>query len=73
MIALQLYIEGQEVELFADESITLTQSIHNVKDISKVFVPFTQSFNLPASRVNNKIFKHFYNYYIDGFDARTKK
>ena len=73
MIALQLYIEGQEVELFADESITLTQSIQNVKDISKVFVPFTQSFNLPASRVNNKIFKHFYNYYIDGFDARTKK
>ena len=73
MIALQLYIEGQEVELFADESITLTQSIQNVKDISKVFVPFTQSFNVPASRVNNKIFKHFYNYYIDGFDARTKK
>jgi len=73
MIALQLYIEGQEVELFADESITLTQSIQNVRDISKVFVPFTQTFNLPASRVNNKIFKHFYDYYIDGFDARTKK
>ena len=73
MIALQLYIEGQEVELFDDESVTLNQSIQNVRDISKVFTDYTQTFNLPASRVNNKIFKHFYNYHIDGFDARTKK
>ena len=36
MIALQLYIEGQEVELFKDESITLSQSIQDVKDISKI-------------------------------------
>ena len=38
MIALQLYIEGQEVELFKDESITLSQSIQDVKDISKIFL-----------------------------------
>jgi len=36
MIALQLYIEGQEVEMFKDESITLSQSIQDVKDISKI-------------------------------------
>ena len=59
MLQLQLYIEGQEVELYKDESITLTQSIQDIKDISKVFTDFTKTFNVPASKANNKIFKHF--------------
>ena len=62
MIALQLYIEGQEVELFKDESITLSQSIQDVKDISKIFLEFSQTFSVPASKTNNKLFKHFYNF-----------
>ena len=69
----QLYIEGQQVELFGDESISLNQSIKNAKDISKVFTEFSQSFTVPASRTNNKIFKHYYNFdIIGGFDARKK-
>ena len=73
MIQLQLYVEGQEVELFQDESITLNQSIQDVRDISKIFTEFTQTFSIPASFVNNKIFKHFYNHEIlNGFDARKK-
>ena len=71
---IQLYIEGQRVEMFEDESITLTQSIQNVKDISKIFADYSQTFNLPATKINNKIFKHYYNFDIsNGFDARTKK
>ncbi len=73
MIAIQLFIEGQEIELFEDESVTLNQSIQEVRDISKLFTDFTQTFNVPASKLNNKAFKHFYNYHINGFDARTKK
>lgn len=73
MQEVQLYIEGTRVELFNDESISLTQSIKNVKDISKVFTDFSKSFSVPASKVNNKLFKHYYNADIDGFDARTKK
>jgi hypothetical protein len=49
-----------------------------------VFTDFSQSFTLPASKTNNKIFAHFYNYFLDGqtesdgsqvgvFDARSKK
>ena len=71
--SLQLYIEDQQVELHDDESVNLTQSIQNVRDIKKIFSDFTQTFNVPASKVNNKIFKHFHNFNIDGFDARTKK
>lgn len=72
MLQLQIYFDDQELELFKDESIVLNQSIQDIKDIEKVFIPFTQTFNVPASKVNNKIFKHFYNFDIDGFDARKK-
>jgi hypothetical protein len=70
---IQLYIAGQRVELFKDESVTITDSIQNVKDIDKVFTSFSQSFSVPASKSNNKLFKHYYNFdIIDGFDARKK-
>ena len=73
MQEVQLYINGERVELFQDESISLTQTIQNVRDISKIFTDFTKQFNLPASKTNNKIFKHYYNYdIINGFDARFK-
>ena len=62
------------MDLFDDETVSLTQSIQNVRDIAKIFTDFSKTFTLPASKNNNKIFKHYYNYDIDnGFDARTKK
>ena len=73
MIQLQLYIEGQQVELHDNESVTLTQSLQDVLDLQKIFTDFSRTFNVPASKVNNKIFKHFYNPSIQGFDARSKK
>jgi hypothetical protein len=70
---IQLYISDQRVELFKDESVTITDSIQNVKDIEKVFTAFSQSFSIPASKANNKIFKHYYNFdIVGGFDARKK-
>ena len=74
MQELQLYIEGQRIELFKDESVSLTQTIQNVQDVSKIFTSFTKTFSVPASKNNNKIFEHYYNYdIVDGFDARIKK
>jgi len=74
MQKIQLYIEGQRVDMFDDESVVITQTIKNVKDIGKIFTDFTRTFTLPASKTNNKIFKHYYNYHIqNGFDARTRK
>ena len=74
MQIIQLYIEGQRVDMFKDESVSITQSIQNVKDIGKIFTDFTKTFSVPASKTNNKIFKHYYNFdIIDGFDARIKK
>tara|TARA_R110000868_G_scaffold279967_5_gene540051 strand:+ start:838 stop:2991 length:2154 start_codon:yes stop_codon:yes gene_type:complete len=73
MQKVQLYIGSERLELFKDETVSITQSIQNIKDISKIFTEFTQSFTIPASPTNSKIFKHYYNYdIVDGYDARTK-
>lgn len=76
MQIIQLYIGNERVDLFDDESVVLTQSIKDVRDIGKVFTEFTKRFTVPASKNNNKIFKHYYNYDITvatGFDARKKQ
>ena len=73
MQKVQLYIEGQRVDFFEDEKISVTQSIQDLKDPDKIFTDFSKTFNIPASKTNNKIFKHFYNFNIvGGFDARKK-
>lgn len=56
----QVYIEGEQVELFNDEQISVNSSVQNISDISKVFTDFSQSFTVPASTHNNAIFNHFY-------------
>ena len=66
MYKVDLYIDGQRADLFEDENIEMNLSVQNIKDISKVFGDFTNSFSIPASKVNNKIFKHYYNVDIDG-------
>ncbi len=74
MQKLQLYIEGNRIDMFKDETVSITQTINNIKDVAKVFTSFTKTFSVPASSNNNKLFKHYYNYDIsDGFDARLKK
>ena len=75
MQRVQLYIEGQRVDLFEDETIQITSTIQDVKDIGKIFTDYSQTFTVPASSTNNRIFRHFYKYNITtgGFDARVKK
>lgn len=72
MRSVQIYIEGErdsndytEIELFNDENIGINLSIQNIQDISKVFTDFSQSFTVPASSVNNSVFKHFYENAVD--------
>ena len=65
MQSIQLYIGEERVEMFADESVQLTQTIQNVKDIGSIFTDFSKSFSVPASKSNNLLFKHYYNFEID--------
>ncbi len=70
MYRIEVYILSDRLELFQDETIQLESSVQNIKDISKVFTDYTESFTIPASDVNNKILKHWYNAdIVDGFDS----
>lgn len=75
VVGLYIYVNGvaKRLDLFKDENISITSSIQDVNDISKVFTDFSQSFTVPASTHNNSIFKHWYDNSIDnGFDARVR-
>ena len=67
-----IYIEGTtandytKLDLFDDEKINISSSIQNVQDISKVYTDFSQSFSVPASENNNRIFEYFYQNDVDG-------
>ena len=61
-----------KVDLLNDENISLTQVIQDIRDIDKVFTDYSRTFNLPASEINNKLFKHWYNPDIQGFDANIQ-
>ena len=74
MREVQIYIEGNRIELFEDEKILVNSSVQNVADIAKVFTDFSQSFTIPASANNNKIMRHFYATELDnGFDHQIKR
>jgi hypothetical protein len=58
MNKVSLYIKDSDgvfqlVELFEDETISVTSKIQDIRDISKVFTDFSQSFTLPASKKNH--------------------
>lgn len=55
----------EKLELFNDEEIQINSSIQNVQDLAKVYTDFTQSFTIPASPHNNRLFEHFYQTDVD--------
>lgn len=64
----------ERVDLNDFESIELTSSVQDVRNIDKVFTDYSRQFTLPASAQNNSVFKHYYNTNIfGGFDARIKQ
>lgn len=64
----------QRLDLFKDESVTITDTLMNLRDISKVYTPFSQQFTLPASKQNQKVFRHYENQQVtNGFDARFRQ
>ena len=63
------------LDLFGDETISLTKVIQDAKDPGKIFSDFTKTFSIPASKTNNKFFKHYENFTQSqaySFDGRKK-
>jgi hypothetical protein len=60
MRTVQVYIEGQRLDLFKDEIVSVTSKQQDVQDISKVYTDYSQSFSVPSTPKNDAIFQHFY-------------
>jgi hypothetical protein len=78
MLTVGIYISigevSKRIELFSDEKISVTSSIQNIADISKIYTDFSQSFTVPATKNNNAIFSHWYdNSLVNSYDARRRK
>ena len=69
----RIFSDFVKMDMFKDESVSISDSIQDVRDISKIFTTFSQQFNLPASKNNNKFFKHYQDTdVLNSFDARFK-
>ena len=69
----RIFSDYVKMDMFKDESVSISDSIQDVRDISKIFTTFSQQFNLPASKTNNKFFKLYQDTdVINSFDARFK-
>jgi len=61
----QTELEFSRLELFNDEKITVSSTIQNFSDISKIFTDVSLGFTIPCSPTNNAIFQHFYQNDVD--------
>jgi hypothetical protein len=72
-MVVKIYIGDYKVDLFKEESISITSSVLDIEDITKNTTDYTKSFTVPATANNNSLFKHYYEANIDNtFDARIK-
>ena len=62
----RVFVEGQKLDLFNDETIEITSTIQNIQDISKTYTDFSQSFTIPTSTINNAIWEYFYENAVTG-------
>ena len=68
-----IYIKNTKVDQFGDEVVGIVSSVLDVSDITKNTGDYSKTFTVPASRINNKLFRHWYDANIDNsFDSRTK-
>ena len=70
-------VDNVVLDLFDDEQVTLTRQIKDLSDLKSVYTDYTQSFQIPATDVNNGVFQNFFDENVllqswnqyDGLDA----
>lgn len=73
MNQVDIYIGDYRLDLFQDEEITINLNIQNVKDLSKVFTDFTQTFTIPASGYNNEVLGQYYRTDVESSRITTSR
>ena len=61
----RLVANGQQLDLFADEDIQLSNNVTGLFDIGVLPSDFTRQITLPGTKVNNAFFEHVYDISID--------
>ena len=56
---------SQQLDLFKDEDIKLSNNVTGIFDIGVLPADFTRQINLPGTKVNNAFFEHVYDISID--------
>jgi hypothetical protein len=73
MRTIQIYVENQRLDLFADDTITVNSSTQNIYDIAKTFTDISKTFTVPATPNNNAIYEHYYNNDVDNVINHSKR
>jgi hypothetical protein len=71
----RLIANGQQLDLFQDEDIQLSNNVTGLFDIGLQPADFTRQITIPGSKVNNAFFEHYYDISIDSpflFSTSTK-
>ena len=55
---ISLFVNGERVDLYENDSLVIDRKIQNIRDIEKVITDLSNTFVVPASKTNNKIFRH---------------
>jgi hypothetical protein len=61
----RLVADGQQLDLFEDEDIKLSNNVTGLFDIGQLPSDFTRQITLPGTKVNNAFFEHVYDISID--------
>ena len=61
----RLVANGQQLDLFEDEDIKLSNNITGLFDIGQLPSDFTRTITLPGTKTNNAFFEHVYDISID--------
>ena len=74
MKKVQIFIEDKELDLFPDESFSLTFRLDEISDIGTKAASFSQEINIPATENNNRIFTSLFDVNIEGgYNPISKK
>jgi len=73
MTNFELYLGTRKLDLFSEQNVELTDVMTDIKDISKIFTPYSTEFTLVATPNINTIFQHYYRTdLVNGIDARVR-
>jgi hypothetical protein len=61
----RLVANGQQLDIFEDEDIKLSNNVTGLFDIGQLPSEFTRQITLPGTKVNNAFFEHVYDISID--------